>query len=516
MIGRAISSAASIMDPRIIFWTQGNAVKNFGDFLTIMLADRAFIAPLFPASRYRLIGSAIDDAVLGADLAQLDHSDELIACWGCGARSNASLSKAIMERVRLFGVRGPLSRNALGLPINTPLGDPGLLVPLLYKPRPCSSVSGKVLCVPHFHEPLSSTEILSRTGADLIASPRVTSLLDCENLLDQIAGADLVLAGSLHAAILAFAYGRPFAFLDLGFIDIPFKWEDFAALIGIKAKWFSNAREALEFARHCHSIAIQPALLPLLCNAPWAVRPSVLAAAMERDRKLGYEADCRHDDQNFISQVRSRHQEIYCGLQEGGRTAARQLALQTAETAEAAAAEAAVLYNSLVARARAARFCFRDDRGDAAVLTFAQGEAGSSLLAGRWIEPNAIAPISWGNESRIRIPKHYGWHEVGRIIIEGYLFAPPSPPYNGKRQMTVFANGDEVYAEVLCNPSEEESFVARIAIELPSDIRARGGDLELQLNFALQASPREIGLRMDDDRPIGLAPLRMWAEYSVA
>jgi hypothetical protein len=342
----------------------------------------------------------------------------------------------------------------------------------------------------------------------------VTDLHDCENLLDQIAGADLILAGSLHAAILAFAYGRPFAFLDLGFIDTPFKWHDFSALIGIEARWFSNVFDAKEFALHCRSVATQPPLLPLLCCAPWAVRPMILAAVMELDRQAGHKSEFQHDDRDFIALVRSRHQRVYSNDQENNRTNARQLALREAEIIDAVAVEAAAFYNLLAARAGAARFRFRNDQGEVAELTFAQSHPGSSLLTGRWIEPNAIAPISWGNESRIRLPSSSGWHEVERIIVEGYLFAPPCQPYSRKREVMVFANGEKLYAETLHNPGDDESFVARISVELPLNMRARGGDLELQFCFAVQASPRDVGLRMDDDRPIGLAPLRMWAEYA--
>jgi hypothetical protein len=65
--------------------------------------------------------------------------------------------------------------------------------------------------------------------------------------INVIAGADFVLTGSLHGAILAQAYGIPWAAYDDGYVDVPAKWLDWAAYLGIRIQFVDSLRQGQQW-----------------------------------------------------------------------------------------------------------------------------------------------------------------------------------------------------------------------------------------------------------------------------
>jgi hypothetical protein len=269
------------------YWRQEHAggPQNFGDFLSELFLAEMLVVPSWPADAYYLVGSVIREQRIRRTLAEhhVDPTTGRVAFWGCGLRSAEGLSAAAAEAVACFGVRGPLTRDALGLPTDTVLGDPGLLLPLLVDPPPHRH--GRTLCITHFHEPRPADDLARETGVDEVVSAAIPPSLDAvRSLVGLIAGAGFVLCGSLHAAITACGYGVPFAFLDSGHIDVPFKWEDFAASVGIPCHFARTLAEG----RAIHGDAIAPAyrplpLSPLLHVAPFHVLPDVLLRGLAHD-----------------------------------------------------------------------------------------------------------------------------------------------------------------------------------------------------------------------------------------
>ena len=263
---------------KLLYWLQGEPIQNYGDALSPILLDRIAAEPPNEHPVLRLVGSVLADFVLYSDLGgKLDDPSLTIACWGCGMRDPTPLAPSLQARLHCYGVRGPLSRSILGLPGNTPIGDPALLLPELYHPQ-ASPLAGKTICVPHFHETRSDDALLEQTKADAVLRPNITG--DEASVLamtDAIAGASFVLAGALHAAIVACAYGVPFAFLDTGYVDIPFKWLDFSASVGIPAAFPRTMQEARIVWQELISPNLKrPPLLPLLRCFPGKVRASLL------------------------------------------------------------------------------------------------------------------------------------------------------------------------------------------------------------------------------------------------
>lgn len=292
----------------IKFWRQDGAgsIQNFGDFLTELIADELLLAPLYERTSYRIVGSCIADWLIKDELAtNIAGPVQRVAFWGCGMRDETPLDPAVKEHCRFFGVRGPLTRDILGLPSTTVLGDTGLLVPLLHRPSTSPATAGKRICVPHFHDARSRTHILDLTGADEVVRPAVTATLgSLRKMIDDIASASFVLCGALHAAIVAHAFGRPFAFWDSGSVDLPFKWRDFAASIQIPADFTRTVEEGMAFyEERLKPAAKQLALTPILTAAPFLVRPDLLERAIHHDLGSGQTDEARTPHRDLIQRI---------------------------------------------------------------------------------------------------------------------------------------------------------------------------------------------------------------------
>jgi hypothetical protein len=255
----------------VAYWRRGEPIANFGDYLTELLYAGLFHGPTkYPQARIHLLGS-----VIARDWFKqaAEHGFRRVVFWGCGLRRPKLLSRAAFRRAVLLGVRGPLSRDWLDLPAATPLGDPALILPRIYMPRTDAAVAGRTICMPHFLDDTGEDTLLAGTGADLVLRPNIqANLADCERLIDALASARFVLAGALHGAIVAHAYGVPFAFYRAPSIDIPFKWQDFAASIGFDCAFVDTVAEGEAFYDANRGRASQCSVDGLLDVAPFPLR----------------------------------------------------------------------------------------------------------------------------------------------------------------------------------------------------------------------------------------------------
>lgn len=276
-------------DPRINYFVKGAPTQNFGDYLATILAKEFMLHPRIEADIYRLVGSTIDTDWIMRDLRHTIgvHRGQ-IAFWCNGMRSNERLDPKVQAMCSFFGARGPLTRDLLNLPENTPLGDPGLLAPLFHTPSKLQKYENRSVCIPHIHDTKSDAELLRISDADLVLRPEIAATeQDLRRILDKIASASFVLTGALHAAIIACAYGRPFAFWDNGHVDIPFKWRDFASSVNIPCVFVKNVAEGRKTYRDSIAPRVRiPPLSPILEVCPFFIRPSALLRALCYDGKL--------------------------------------------------------------------------------------------------------------------------------------------------------------------------------------------------------------------------------------
>jgi glycosyltransferase involved in cell wall biosynthesis len=271
-----------------MFWRKGSRIQNFGDAISQYLAEALFFDSPGEAD-VRLIGSVIDDGFVPErppfNMPGADPEAVRAIFWGCGIRSIGGLQPSNLAKIELLAVRGPISASELRLGSDIPIGDPALFLPALHAARPSTSFVGKSLCVPHFNDSRTDAALLMLSGCDAVLRPAIgTNTLDILNWVDALVSADFVLSASLHGAIVAAAYQRPFAFWDSGEIDLPLKWRDFAISAGITDTFQKSLADARAwYDRDIKSNIKLPRLWPLLSRAPFQIRPDALM------RVLAYE-----------------------------------------------------------------------------------------------------------------------------------------------------------------------------------------------------------------------------------
>lgn len=267
------------------WWKPSLDWENAGDFLSGYFLKHLFSGTRIEADIFHLIGSVITGSrIQRASESERWHSRFRIVFWGCGCRDETGLPPNLSHHATILGTRGPLSAHALGLPTGTPIGDPGLLLPLIYTPKPSVRTSGKMVFVPHVFEigRYGEAELAERSGTETILSPLVACNVEAlEDFIDQICSSEFVLASSLHGAIIAAAYGVPFSFFDCGYVDVPFKWRDFSASIGVGTYFPRRSEDARRTYEHLIKSQIRrPPLEPILSVAPFIARKEVMARAI--------------------------------------------------------------------------------------------------------------------------------------------------------------------------------------------------------------------------------------------
>lgn len=142
-------------------------------------------------------------------------------------------------------VRGPLTCRKLGLPSGLALSDPAILLPGLQRFADIER-TGETLFVPHYSADsmLDWEEICRELG---IAYQ--TPVADPVQVIRRIAGADAVIAESMHGAIVADAFGVPWRAVRISAGFNMFKWQDWWASLDdrpLKPQMFFRLLRALQ------------------------------------------------------------------------------------------------------------------------------------------------------------------------------------------------------------------------------------------------------------------------------
>lgn len=159
--------------------------NNFGDMLTPFILSR-----LGYTHKHTQKGKHV---ILAGSILQETNDDSIVMGAGFGAKT-----QTIGGNPEIHIVRGPLSAEMLGGKYL--YGDPGVVLPLVYKPKPVESV--KSLLLPHYVD-------FPKIGGFDICSP-VTDVIDA------ICSSKEVVTSSLHGWIVAEAYGIPVHFKKFG------------------------------------------------------------------------------------------------------------------------------------------------------------------------------------------------------------------------------------------------------------------------------------------------------------
>lgn len=141
-------------------------------------------------------------------------------------------------------VRGPLTREVfikLGHKCPEVYGDPGILMPLIYKPQN-KEQSYEYMIIPQY---TTENEVRKYYKDDVIISMNTN---DYKSVIDRIVSCKKVYSSSLHGIILAEAYGIPAIFFRGIPAVIDFKYKDYYASTGrYDVPMANNLAEAFSF-----------------------------------------------------------------------------------------------------------------------------------------------------------------------------------------------------------------------------------------------------------------------------
>ena len=216
----------------------GRPLKNFGDELSPVILEAVTGRPVVwsPAHRADIIG-------IGSIFELASQMPTSAAVWGTGIRGPFTETQAELLRSRvgpILAIRGPRSRSELRLPASTPIGDPGLLSPMLVDAN--RRQTNETIVIPHFSawNSAEGRRRLARleTSGMSIVPPSLAPL----EVLQRISRARFVVSSSLHGVIVAHSLGVPTQLLINTSTSNPeplFKYEDYFASLNSEVHYCS-------------------------------------------------------------------------------------------------------------------------------------------------------------------------------------------------------------------------------------------------------------------------------------
>lgn len=205
-------------------------VPNFGDLITPLLLERYGFTPVhgfLPQVRLVSTGSVLEKV-------PEDFEGTILGpgfMWAKSARR--------FPRARVLALRGALTLERTGASPQTPLGDPGLLVPRSMRRRQAKQFA--VGIVPHYVDKADP-----RVAALLRRYPKEVLAIDVQQdplvVLSEIDRCEGILSSSLHGLVAADALG------------IPGAWTILSGKVGGEGFKFRDHNSALHVDRPCISI----------------------------------------------------------------------------------------------------------------------------------------------------------------------------------------------------------------------------------------------------------------------
>lgn len=211
---------------KIHYWSVG--WNNFGDELNPWFWPRLMPRMQFSNSASQLLVG------IGTLLNQKLPDEPMKHVFGSGV--GYGLAPHINARFRFWGVRGPLSAEALSLdPARYVTSDPAIAISRIYEPRiespHCADIRGQIGFMPH----IKSERLYDwRAVAQSVGLAYVSPSDPLETVIDRIAACRMLLTEALHGAIVAEACRIPWTPVTSNDAILDFKWRDFTASIGLE------------------------------------------------------------------------------------------------------------------------------------------------------------------------------------------------------------------------------------------------------------------------------------------
>jgi succinoglycan biosynthesis protein ExoV len=204
------------------YWESAHG--NFGDDLNLWLWD--FLLPGFRAVHPQVllvgVGTVLNEALLPAAV------KKLVVGSGFGYGKAPGLSDPSEWDVRC--VRGPLTAQKLGLGENFGVVDPAVMVAEMPEFQGLARNGGAIF-VPHWESTVGGVwpQVCRAVGLGY-----VDPCGEARSVIRAIAQAELVVAESMHAAILADAFRVPWVAVTTSKSINSFKWRDWAGSLGVE------------------------------------------------------------------------------------------------------------------------------------------------------------------------------------------------------------------------------------------------------------------------------------------
>lgn len=220
---------------RLIYWKPGDGSVNFGDLLSKVVVSKILSDG----------GRSLDDEVSNprrllavGSILHFAQTNDVV--WGSGVNGKIPKDFYNFADLDVRSVRGPRTAEFLyqrGIKVPEIYGDPALLLPRMFANRFVVNPSRRYVVVPNLHD-----LPLAKDWTNMI-SP----LVGWNRCITQILEAELVIASSLHAVIVAEAYGIPARLVRITDTEGLFKYQDYYEGTGRKNFQFAKSvPEALE------------------------------------------------------------------------------------------------------------------------------------------------------------------------------------------------------------------------------------------------------------------------------
>lgn len=204
----------------------GQKYRNFGDELTGLLLEY-----IYPEQKHERVEAEEAELIgVGSILHTIRPKlREGTIVWGSGG----GYFPEDVAGLDVRAVRGAYTRDNCGLPADTVLGDPAILLPLFIEPAP--KKIHKLGIVKHMGDsrPFDHPKFEGAHIINALENPR--------SVIEQITSCEYVLSSSLHGWIVAYTYGVPAMPYP---IDEGNKFYDFMSFL-IETQSLESARERL-------------------------------------------------------------------------------------------------------------------------------------------------------------------------------------------------------------------------------------------------------------------------------
>lgn len=196
---------AGLFNDRNLFWSFYEP-RNFGDWIGPYLFE-AYTGRL-PMHYVPNLGGRSSAVYSAGSILRNIGRPGTATIWGSGIIHS---SDTFPQPKKVLAVRGPRSNTRLaelGYETSDIYGDPGILVPLVYKP----SVTKKfrIGLIPHYDD----YEIMNSAYSGIQDLCVVDVRMDVENVIDQITACEMTLSSSLHGIILSHSYMIPCCWIE--------------------------------------------------------------------------------------------------------------------------------------------------------------------------------------------------------------------------------------------------------------------------------------------------------------